>query len=100
MSIANEPNSAESTDQIRKAFEAFVTDQRFPCLAGKGAVHRGDHTLRVYDVLGTTESAKALARALPDFRRSRPADAPGLRAFVALFRSPIDTDELTFERRL
>jgi FPC/CPF motif-containing protein YcgG len=100
MSIANQANSAESTDQIRKAFEAFVTDQRFPCLAGKGAVHRGDHTLRVYDVLGTTESAKALARDLSDFRRSQPADAPGLRAFVALFRSPTDTDELTFERRL
>ena len=28
--------------QIDEGFRAFVSDERFPCLAGKGAVHRGD----------------------------------------------------------
>ena len=100
MDIAIEPDVVESAEQMRKAFEAFVTDQRFPCLAGKGAVHRGDHTLRVYDVLGSAESAAALARDLSEFRRKQPADGRGLRAFVALFRTPRAMDELTFERRL
>ena len=89
------------TDEImEEEFGAFVADEHFPCLAGKGAVHRGDHTLRVYDALGSHDSARALARDLTTFVQSGPADGAGLRAFVALFRGPDMADELAFERRL
>lgn len=89
------------TDEVmEEEFSAFVADERFPCLAGKGTVHRGDHTLRVYDTLGSHDSAAALARDLTIFVQSGPADGAGLRAFVALFRGPDMADELAFERRL
>lgn len=89
------------TDELmEEEFNAFVADERFPCLAGKGAVHRGDHTLRVYHALGSHDSAAALARDLTSFVQNGPADGAKLRAFVALFRGPDMADELAFERRL
>lgn len=91
---------AESDRVMEAEFSAFVADEHFPCLAGKGAVHRGDHTLRVYDALGSHESAAALAHDLTAFVQTGPADGAGLRAFVALFRGPDMADELAFERRL
>ena len=90
----------ESDRVMEEEFNAFVADERFPCLAGKGAVHRGDHTLRIYDTLGSRESAAALARDLSVFVRSAPADGAGLRAFVGLFRGPDMADELAFEQQL
>ncbi|HET7189846.1 MAG TPA: guanitoxin biosynthesis heme-dependent pre-guanitoxin N-hydroxylase GntA [Gemmatimonadaceae bacterium] len=90
----------QSDRVMEEEFSAFVADGRFPCLAGKGAVHRGDHTLRIYDTLGSHDSAEALARDLTMFVQSGPADGAGLRAFVALFRGPEMADELAFERRL
>jgi hypothetical protein len=81
-------------------FETFVGDARFPCLAGKGAVHRRDHTLCVYDGLGSDAAAAELARDLAEFVRESPADGSGLRAFVAVFLGPLPPGELAFERRL
>jgi FPC/CPF motif-containing protein YcgG len=92
--------SKEAADVIAAAFGAFVGDARFPCLAGKGTVHRGDHTLRVYDELGSSRAATALAQDLAEFVRRSPADGSGLSAFVAVFRGPALPDELAFERRL
>jgi uncharacterized protein len=89
-----------SIDSITAEFGAFVNEASFPCLAGKGAVHRGDHTLRVYDVLGSRAAAVELARDLARFVDESPADGAGLRAFIAVFRGPIPVDETTFEQRL
>jgi FPC/CPF motif-containing protein YcgG len=85
---------------IAAEFDAFVGDTRFPCLAGKGAVHRGDHTLRVYDVLGSDAAAAELARDLAEFVRHSPADGSGLRAFVAVFTGRLPSGEAAFEQRL
>jgi FPC/CPF motif-containing protein YcgG len=81
-------------------FSAFVGDERFPCLAGKGAVHRGDHTLRVYGALGSREAAVALGRDLAEFVRRGAADGQRLRAFVAVFGGRVPADEIAFERQL
>jgi FPC/CPF motif-containing protein YcgG len=89
-----------STGHIAAEFGAFVNDAGFPCLAGKGAIHRGDHTLRVYDKLGSETAAAALAHDLAHFVQECPADGAGLRAFVAVFRGPRRTDEVAFEHRL
>jgi FPC/CPF motif-containing protein YcgG len=89
-----------SAEAVAAEFEAFVGDARFPCLAGKGSVHRGDHTLRVYDVLGSDVAAAELARDLTEFVGGSPADGSGLRAFVAVFTGPIAPGEVAFERRL
>jgi uncharacterized protein len=85
---------------VADEFAAFVNDERFPCLAGKGAVHRGDHTLRVYDVLGSSAATVELARDLAEFVHESPADGSGLRAFVAVFRESVAMDEGAFERGL
>lgn len=90
----------ETAAAMAAAFAAFVGDEGFPCLAAKGAVHRGDHTLGAYDVLGSASAAGALARDLARFVRDEPADGAGLRAFVAVFRGPAPADEQDFERRL
>jgi FPC/CPF motif-containing protein YcgG len=90
----------ETTAAIAAEFGAFVNDERFPCLAAKGVVHRGDHTLYAYDVLGSSAATVELARDLAEFVRNSPADGSGLRAFVAVFRRPAPVDEGTFERRL
>jgi FPC/CPF motif-containing protein YcgG len=97
-STASDPS--EAAVAIAAEFGAFVGDVRFPCLAGKGTVRRGDHTLRVYEELGSSRSAAPLALDLADFVRRSPADGAGLSAFVAVFRGPASLDELAFERRL
>ena len=81
-------------------FRAFVGDARFPCLAGKGSVHRGDYTLKVYGELGTPAAARQLAADLGAFVASIPADGAGLRTFAAVFADVVPPDELAFERAL
>lgn len=90
----------EVISRVEAEFTAFVSDEDFPCLAGKGAVRRGDHTLCMYDALGSRRAARALARDLAAFVRSGSPDGAGMRAFVAVFRGPVAADELAFEQRL
>jgi FPC/CPF motif-containing protein YcgG len=97
-SMAGIPNG--STGHIAAEFGAFVNDAGFPCLAGKGAIRRGDHTLCVYDMLGSEAAAVELAHDLAHFVQECPVDGAGLRAFVAVFRGPSRMDEVAFERRL
>ena len=89
-----------SVSAIAEEFASFVGDERFPCLAGKGVVHRGDHELHVYGTLGSRPAASALAAHLDAFVRRAPADGAGMRAFVAVFPERVPADELEFERRL
>lgn len=81
-------------------FRAFVGDAGFPCLAGKGAVKRGDYTLGVYPTLGSMEAARLLAADLGRFTDSIPADGAGMRTFAAVFTGEVPADELAFERAL
>ena len=99
-SVTSGAGRSDIASRVEAEFAAFVGDASFPCLAGKGAVHRGDHTLRVYDGLGTERAAAALAHDLGEFVRAAPADGPGMRAFVAVFRGPVPADEPAFERSL
>lgn len=100
MSVATGIDESMAVERIEADFDAFVGDEQFPCLAGKGAVRRGDHTLRVYESLGSQPSTQALARDLARFVSHLPADGAGMRAFVAVFRGPIPTTEVGFERDL
>jgi FPC/CPF motif-containing protein YcgG len=100
MSMSTGTEHGGTADEVEREFVSFVGEAGFPCLAGKGAVRRGDHTLRVYDALGSHAAAAELACDLGNFVRNAPADGSGLRAFVAVFRGPSCTDELDFERRL
>lgn len=90
----------ETRERIDGEFRAFVGDEGFPCLAGKGAVHRGDYTLGVYPELGSIRAAALLGDDLRRFVDSIPADGAGLRTFAAVFTGAVPADELEFERRL
>jgi FPC/CPF motif-containing protein YcgG len=98
--VTNATATSELVMQVEAEFNAFVNDESFPCLAGKGAVRRGDHTLRIYAVLGSRDAAGALARDLCAFAHEDSADNRRMRAFVAVFREPIPADEIVFERGL
>lgn len=87
-------------ERIDADFRAFVGDEGFPCLAGKGAVKRGDYTLGVYPVLGSLEAARRLAVDLGRFTESIPADGAGMRTFAAVFTGEAPRDELAYERAL
>ena len=91
---------ARLTARVNADFRAFVGDDAFPCLAGKGAVRRGDYTLGMYPALGSVEAATLLAVDLIRFTASIPADGAGLRTFAAVFTDVAPRDELAFERAL
>jgi FPC/CPF motif-containing protein YcgG len=100
-----EPSTRPYADEglvtrIDAEFRAYVGDAGFPCLAGKGAVHRGDYTLGVYPALGSWRAARALARDLGEFVKEVPPDGAGLRAFAAVFAGDVPADEHAFEARL
>jgi hypothetical protein len=91
-----------ATDQrIRRAFEAFVGDARYPCLAAKGLAARDDYALHVYGNLGSTAATRALAPELAAFTRAAKVagDRP-LTAFVAVFAKRPSISEAEFERGL
>ncbi len=96
----DEAGADGTTEEIGAAFSAFVADERFPCLAGKGTVRRGDHTLRVYGALGSPRGAAELARDLTAFVSSTSDSETGMRAFVAVFPDEVVADEHEFEHRL
>jgi FPC/CPF motif-containing protein YcgG len=86
--------------QVEADFRAFVDDAGFPCLAGKGALHRNEVDLRVYGALGSLRGLPSLTEELTEFVRGVPADGSGLRTFVAVFPERAPTSELEFEARL
>lgn len=89
-----------SVREVDETFRAFVGDDAFPCLAGKGAVHRGDYTLGRYGRLGSEEATRRLAVDLGAFATSIPADGAGLRTFAAVFVGIAPRGELAFEKAL
>ena len=87
--------------RVRTAFDAFLADPRYPCLAAKGLAKRDDYALHVYGSLGSTAAARALAAGLGAFARAAKAggDRP-FTAFVAVFARRPSMSEAEFERRL
>jgi len=87
--------------RIRIAFNAFIGDSGYPCLAAKGLSRRDDYRLHVYDALGSAIASRALATGLGAFARAvkQLGDDP-LTAFVAVFTGPPSMGEREFERRL
>lgn len=86
--------------EVDAEFRAFVGEEAFPCLAGKGVVRRGEYTLGVYPEMGSVRAARLLASDLGRFTDGLPADGAGLRSFAAVFTGSIPSDEFMFERML
>jgi FPC/CPF motif-containing protein YcgG len=88
--------------RIRDAFNAFVGDPRYPCLAAKGLERRDDYQLGVYGALGSATASRDLAAGLAAFARGvrRVGSDEPLTAFVAVFTGRPPSGEREFERRL
>jgi FPC/CPF motif-containing protein YcgG len=89
-------------DRIREAFNTFVGDPRYPCLAARGFVRRDQYRLAVCGPLGSAEATAALAPTLASFAgdAKRAADSDPLTALVAVFIGGASSGEVAFERRL
>lgn len=86
--------------EVDAAFRAFVSDPRFPCLAGKGVVRTPGYDHGVYGTLGSSESTPALAADLDAFVAHSVADPTRLHSFVAVFTGSTCADEGEFEHGL
>jgi FPC/CPF motif-containing protein YcgG len=93
--------TADLERRMRIAFNAFIGDPGYPCLAAKGLRRRDDYRLRAYDALGSATASRALAADLGAFVRAvkQLGDDP-LTVFVAVFAAPPSMGEREFERRL
>ncbi|QDV34860.1 guanitoxin biosynthesis heme-dependent pre-guanitoxin N-hydroxylase GntA [Tautonia plasticadhaerens] len=87
---------------IAGAFQAFVLDPQFSCIAARSAVNHEAIRLGCYDRLADPGSAPVLAYDLYRFSRELgELTAEGdFATFVAAFRSPTGLDERDFERLL
>jgi FPC/CPF motif-containing protein YcgG len=94
---AEEPFPSEA----QAAFQRLVTDFAFPCIGAKAALNSGAISFGFYERLATDASTKNLARDLESFtKRTRGRAASELATMIAVFRGPIDLDELEFEKLL
>jgi uncharacterized protein len=88
--------------RVRGAFNAFLADPQYPCLAAKGLAGRDDYQLHVYGALGSAPASRELSVDLRSFARDaqrRSGDDP-LTAFVAVFPERRPRGEAAFERSL
>jgi FPC/CPF motif-containing protein YcgG len=94
--------TAHLEERIRIAFNTFVADARYPCLAAKGLAGRDEYQLGVYRALGSAAATEELAPGLEAFARRAQGAGLGdpLTAFVAVFGGPRCRSEREFERRL
>ena len=88
-----------ATAELIEAMHAMISHPDYPCLGARSVFRRDRATVRVYDELGSRESAELI---LADLRRfaSGSTSRTGLRSFVALFRGPDIDDEQQFEELL
>lgn len=91
-----------TNQSVRSAFNAFVADPQYPCLAAKGLAGRDDYKLEVFGSLGSAPASRALAAGLGSFVHDAPRfkEDGGLTAFVAVFTGRPPRDEAEFDRRL
>ena len=89
-----------AASRVDEQFRAYVASDEFSCLAGRGVVNSGAHTLAVYGLLGSARSTRRLASDLGVFAKDLDDSNAHLRAFIAVFPTQPPADEATFEQRL
>ena len=97
-------HSTSADDGVLSArFLAFVDDPSFPCVGSKAALARDAIETHEFGVLGDRANDASLLDRLGEFAAkvdgAEPEDTT-VRAFVALFAGPLETDEQRFEALL
>ncbi len=82
----------------REAFARFVEDAEFPCVGGKAAFNSASQIFGNYGALSSTTATAELCRDLYRFAQSGIRHESEYATFIAIFSSPLRTDEPTFER--
>jgi FPC/CPF motif-containing protein YcgG len=88
-----------TTAELIDAMQAMISHPDYPCLGARSVFRRDRATVRVYDELGSPQSAELI---LADLRRfaSTVQLEDGFASFIALFRGPDIQDEQHFEELL
>jgi hypothetical protein len=71
---------------------AMISHPDYPCLGARSVFRRDRATVRVYDTLGSRESARRILEDVRQFASGIDLE-DGLASFVALFRGPEIHDE-------
>ena len=93
-----DPATASAAEMV-DALHAMISHPDFPCLGARSVFRRDRATVRVYQELGSTDSAAQLLDDLSQFADQVNFDE-GLTSFVALFRGPPIHSEQRFEELL
>ena len=88
-----------ATPELIEAMHAMISHPEYPCLGARSVFRRGRATVRVYDELGSRESARQILADLRLFASEVDLEQ-GLASFVALFRLPDIAGERQFEELL
>lgn len=87
---------AATEEDLQSAFTSMVEHPEFPCLGARSAFRQDRATIRVYDELGTSESARELLADLTAYVGEVDPNG-GFATFIAIFRGPDTTAESVFE---
>lgn len=111
MPTVDDPKPSKEVKFIHDQFATLASGQ-FPCIGSRASIHEGTYRLGVYDRLGSIESVAGMGRDLRRFVAEQ-TEFSSLReflhegeafgqftSFVAIFRQPIPTSEVEFERLL
>src|SRR5690349_7844395 len=88
--------------QVHDQFVSMVSGANYPCMMGGQAIAEGRYGFSLLDELGERHSANATRDAISRFNAAFPATTGtgGFASFIAVFRSPTNLTEETFEKLL
>lgn len=92
------PPTPDFAQLAQQAFRDKIQAPDFPCVAAKASVNTAVYRLKTYPALATLDSTLTLARDLRAFQAEQPGMDSDFTSFVAVFETPGEVDELTFER--
>lgn len=85
---------------VHRQFRALIIEADFPCVGARAAFRAKSYRCGVYDEIGSPSVTAQLADHLRHFTSYRRQLEGVFNTFIAVFRGPLPTDEVHFERLL
>ncbi len=102
--VASQQRGAAESDDFqavaRSAFTRMISEEGYPCLGAKAALHADSLKLLVYGEMAAEQSTAELAQDLGQFVRELHPTEDTYASFVAVFRRPRILAEQDFEQKL
>jgi FPC/CPF motif-containing protein YcgG len=83
-----------------REFQQRILSPGFPCLGAKAAFHEQTYGFAVYSELASADATAGLCHDLFNFREHEHKIDNKYATFIAVFRQPVDVDEVRFEQLL